>query len=229
MNGDPCRNAGRCHGYSVAFCSGCGVVAPCARADCPSCAEYPETLEEARKWRRLKRRWCESEASLKQRYGRTWKRRLARARRSTNECRAVGMNGCIFSDGNTTPSRKIEAPWLRDRDMRPCPPTMFPELPVRGPRTRMSTYETRDVLAGAYEGGARKKHFGEKAWLSHTVEFDDDGKDVRVLCGRVKLENMADAGASTAEELASRPTCKHCEKKDPRWKKETSHESIAAV
>lgn len=42
-----CIDAGRCHGWACVFCAGCGVVAPCAREDCPSCGQHPEVLQEA--------------------------------------------------------------------------------------------------------------------------------------------------------------------------------------
>lgn len=77
--------------------------------------------------------------------------------------------------------------------------------------------ETRSVLAGAYEGGARRKHAPPGKCLTHSIEVDEAGRDVRVLCGRVRLDSIADAGADEPEERASRPTCEPCERKDPRF------------
>lgn len=121
-----CSSAGRCHGWATTSCEGCGVVAPCARPDCPSCGAHPEILQEARERRDRKRRWVETDLALKRRFGRTWKRRISRARHTLNEWRVAGKSGRIIAEGNRTPARKIKAPWLRERDMRPI---MFPELP----------------------------------------------------------------------------------------------------
>lgn len=43
--------------------------------------------------------------------------------------------------------------------------------------------ESREVLADAY---ARKRHY---RMLSHAVELDTDGRELRVLCRRVKLDS----------------------------------------
>lgn len=53
-----CASAGRCHGWSAVSCAVCGVVAPCARDDCQSCGEYPETLQEATERRARKVQWA---------------------------------------------------------------------------------------------------------------------------------------------------------------------------
>jgi hypothetical protein len=42
-----CESTGRCHGWSCVSCAGCGIIAPCAREDCPSCGQDPEILREA--------------------------------------------------------------------------------------------------------------------------------------------------------------------------------------
>lgn len=90
--------------------------------------------------------------------------------------------------------------------------------------------QTRGVLAGAYEGGVRRRSFAWDAakakvkpnrMLSHAVELDDDGRPVRVLCGRVALDSMSDMGApNDAGELDMTfpPTCERCLSKDPRQK-----------
>jgi hypothetical protein len=58
MSHNGCPKAGRCHGWSVVSCLACGVVAPCAREDCPSCGESPEILQEATERRARKERWA---------------------------------------------------------------------------------------------------------------------------------------------------------------------------
>lgn len=85
--------------------------------------------------------------------------------------------------------------------------------------------ETRAVLAGAYEGGRRRRAFvGDAAragvtptrMLTHTVEMDEVGAWVRVLCGRVALDSLADGGSLDETERLGLPTCPRCLVKDPR-------------
>jgi hypothetical protein len=73
--------------------------------------------------------------------------------------------------------------------------------------------ETRGVLAGAYLGksGALR---GQTA-RSHSVEIGEDGWEVRVLCGKVKVDNMVDAGAGGTGDP---PTCATCLRRDPRFR-----------
>lgn len=66
---------------------------------------------------------------------------------------------------------------------------------------------TREVLAGAYVSK------GLASALSHAVEFDASGNEVRVLCGRVKVENLADSYAS---DESAKPTCATCARRDRR-------------
>lgn len=66
-------------------------------------------------------------------------------------------------------------------------------------------YETRAVLAGAYRGKAARLH----ATLTHVL----DTKQGRTLCGRVKADSLADAGATATDAAA---TCEACNQKDPR-------------
>ncbi len=81
-----------------------------------------------------------------------------------------------------------------------------------------TTIETRAVLAGAYEGGARRKHAAAQAFLTHAVQVDETtGYDVRVLCGRVNVENICDRGGNGPGETEARPTCERCATRDPRW------------
>ncbi len=58
-----CHHPERCHGWSVVSCAGpnCGLVAPCARQDCPSCGEHPEILQEAIERRERKIKWVAKE------------------------------------------------------------------------------------------------------------------------------------------------------------------------
>ena len=56
----------------------------------------------------------------------------------------------------------------------------------------MSRYEPREVLADAYVRGHLCR---QGPMLIHAVEVDDAGRAIRVLCRRVKLDNLADAGS----------------------------------
>ena len=73
-------------------------------------------------------------------------------------------------------------------------------------------YETRAVLSGAYAGKSPKLDH----CLTHVVELDADGTETRVLCRRVRLENIADTYSATAAELAEPATCPTCARRDPR-------------
>jgi hypothetical protein len=76
--------------------------------------------------------------------------------------------------------------------------------------TANHTIETRGVLAGAYRS---RKSLGDA--LTHSVEIDAEGNEVRALCsGRVKVENIADKYSG---DTARRPTCPHCLARDPRF------------
>jgi len=72
----------------------------------------------------------------------------------------------------------------------------------------MTHYETRGVLAGAY------RESSPKSMLTHVVELDAEGNELRVLCRRVQLDSMADryAGVDTTEPA----TCLVCARRDPR-------------
>lgn len=79
------------------------------------------------------------------------------------------------------------------------------------------TVETRGVLAGAYLRGDDRRVF-----LTHAVEvepvtseFGDYTSPVRVLCGRVKPDNICDASADPAG-ITKAPTCPTCARRDPR-------------
>lgn len=68
-------------------------------------------------------------------------------------------------------------------------------------------FETREVLAGAYRGSRRSL----VATRTHDVELDDAGREVRVSCGRVQLDHLADRFAVWDEsELTAAPTCPRC-------------------
>jgi hypothetical protein len=73
--------------------------------------------------------------------------------------------------------------------------------------------ETR-VLLGAVYRGLRSRTYPHRM-LSHAVEVDDDGVEVRVLCGRVQLESLADP---LAGDTAERPTCQACLRRDRRYR-----------
>lgn len=46
-----------CHGWAAVWCMICGVIAPCARVDCPSCGQHPEIHAEANERRARKLAW----------------------------------------------------------------------------------------------------------------------------------------------------------------------------
>jgi len=71
--------------------------------------------------------------------------------------------------------------------------------------------ETRAVLAGAYVNR-------DGATLTHAVEVDGDRWPTRVLCGRAKVDNLADEGAG---DCFAAPTCPLCVKKLARLARET--------
>lgn|GEM_PF-1951987 len=82
----------------------------------------------------------------------------------------------------------------------------------------MITYETRAVLAAAFRG-TRGVPSGWRpppasSLLTHTVELDGNGNYRRVLCMRVKLENIADPCSG---DIYQRPTCPTCARRDPRF------------
>ena len=67
------------------------------------------------------------------------------------------------------------------------------------------TYQTRAVLAGAYVG-----RLANRSLLTHSVEIDHASGapvEVRVLCGRVQLDSLAD---TCAHDPYTIPTCKIC-------------------
>jgi hypothetical protein len=67
-------------------------------------------------------------------------------------------------------------------------------------------FETRAVLAGAYLSGSR-------TLLTHTVELDANGFEIRVLCNRVQLDSLADPYALSETDRKAQPTCKTCLKR----------------
>jgi hypothetical protein len=73
--------------------------------------------------------------------------------------------------------------------------------------------ETRAVLAAAYETGGRRIT-SETSMLTHAVELDSAGEAFRVLCRRVKFDNLADRFALDKHKRESPPTCKTCRR---RW------------
>jgi hypothetical protein len=76
-------------------------------------------------------------------------------------------------------------------------------------------YETRAVLAGAY-----RVRIPFAALLRHTIAVESNGGPFmgeRVLCGRVKVEHLADPYALNEDERAGPPTCEVCLRRDPRF------------
>jgi hypothetical protein len=63
-------------------------------------------------------------------------------------------------------------------------------------------FETRGVLAGAYKGKGI-----DRTTLSHSVGMDATGRDVKVLCRGVKLDNVPDPFGYEEGELPTCPTC----------------------
>lgn len=70
--------------------------------------------------------------------------------------------------------------------------------------------ETREVLATAYKARAISRM---RPMLSHAVEVDADRHAIRVLCGRVNLESIADR---YAQDTTLPPTCRRCAKSQGR-------------
>lgn len=66
------------------------------------------------------------------------------------------------------------------------------------------TVETRGLYADC-----TPRYMERGKMLLHSVVVDDDGNDSRVLCGRVRLDNFADANADP-DSLSELPTCKRC-------------------
>jgi hypothetical protein len=62
--------------------------------------------------------------------------------------------------------------------------------------------ETRAVLAGAY---LRVRSW--RSYLTHAVEVNEAGVEVKVLCDRVQLDSLADRCAS---DPTAPPTCPAC-------------------
>ncbi len=65
----------------------------------------------------------------------------------------------------------------------------------------VKTIEIRQVLAAAYRGSNIQLANG---LLTHAVEVVAGGREVRVLCGRVKLDNLCDMN------VKGPPTCSRC-------------------
>jgi hypothetical protein len=65
----------------------------------------------------------------------------------------------------------------------------------------MKNIQTRSVLAGAY------KNKNLDSCLTHAIELDSDGNEISALCGKVKMENLADIYSN---DITAAPTCKTC-------------------
>jgi len=69
----------------------------------------------------------------------------------------------------------------------------------------MPRYHAADVLAGAYRGRGRNMGPRDDEARVHTVEVDEHGEPIRVLCP-VRLEHLTtDAGPTDRS-----PTCPRC-------------------
>jgi hypothetical protein len=67
----------------------------------------------------------------------------------------------------------------------------------------MARHQTREVLAGAY---VRKN----PVCLTHLVEVDADGFEIKTMCSKVKLDSICDSYGSDVE---AKPTCPTCARK----------------
>lgn len=80
-------------------------------------------------------------------------------------------------------------------------------------------YETRAVLAAAYPWSnppaSLSGHTPSRNMLTHVIETDDTGAEIKVLCGRVRLDSIADSGA---EDVNSTPSCAICARRLARIK-----------
>jgi hypothetical protein len=65
--------------------------------------------------------------------------------------------------------------------------------------------KTFHLSGGVYKGGAKLSEA-----LSHACEVDAKGFPTRVLCGKVKLENVCEDPLSSTDET---PTCGTCAKR----------------
>jgi len=70
------------------------------------------------------------------------------------------------------------------------------------------TIEIRQVAATAYKTQPHMR-LAREGCLTHAVELDPNGSDMRVLCGRVKLDSMCD----TPMKGSTVPTCQRCARK----------------
>ena len=68
--------------------------------------------------------------------------------------------------------------------------------------------QTRGVLAGAYRAS------DPKSFLTHAVIVDAEGRELAVVCKRVKLDSIADEYALPEVERNERPSCTYCQ---PTW------------
>lgn len=77
--------------------------------------------------------------------------------------------------------------------------------------TTSKQYHTRGVLGGAYKG----KSVGTRALLTHDVEVDAEGFEIKVSCRGVQLDHIVDQSADP-EGHDKPPTCPRCLQK---WQK----------
>ncbi len=67
------------------------------------------------------------------------------------------------------------------------------------------TIETREVVDGPYY-----RHDGKRRMLTHSVVVNDVGALIDVVCGRVRLDGIADAGSMNPGGAQEPPTCPRC-------------------
>jgi hypothetical protein len=66
--------------------------------------------------------------------------------------------------------------------------------------------ETRELLAACYVSREASRRM-----LTHAVEVDERGIPVKVICGNVRLDSVAERAAmSSPEALQEVPTCRKC-------------------
>ena len=71
---------------------------------------------------------------------------------------------------------------------------------------------TAALLAGAYLGRRGQPLQHDAVRLTHAMELDANGHPIRVLCGRIDPDRLADDRAGTPRELEP-PTCPVCARK----------------
>lgn len=93
----------------------------------------------------------------------------------------------------------------------------------------MATFKTYEVYADAYSKATWEKiREGKGRFLSHTVEFDDAGEVVRVLCKRVTIDSL-NVGFGDPAVVDTKPACPTCARRDPRWPPPLSPDALRVL